>query len=623
MKVLLAVVAIAVAIVSSAGDYTFTGGAGTGDLSNKDNWGGTLPGSADSATIDGSTAGRNSFTRSGTFCVGAFSLLNWTNAMLLDLNAGSASASTFTVGGAGPVVVSNGTLSVAGKVTVNAASVLTVAKGATIDLPDSVTKGNELAVGSGGKLVIDGGTYQVPCTSASSYGTGNAFGESNKAGSLEIKNGGSFVAPAAGRVQVTTFANSRITVTDNSTFDISKGSNYDFALITGQGNNVYAVTNSVFKWFKWDVGGNGQIGMGAANGRFTFHNATAGSSMPLSDNSNWGINFRYSTLSGQYATGNRWLFDGANGKSAFSVNFNGMNNSITVKDGEHAGQIRLLNGSGNVFTLDGATYTNGCEVSLDGGRENVFCVKNGTKVKNTLKPAFGGVSNRLEISGSTFGARSQTLNYAINGEAFQYKLTNHAEGHIGQWGNSPVLTFGNAATNTLFTVDDSTLVTEGYLDLSGALPPGIVFEFKGAAPSWTPLFWQSCRRDLVTLGAANVAEKETAPRFRFVLPETPYAAAPVSIPSGNIGWFGVVLNPTAKLEFDFSQMGTAPKKRLYPLITGACASADGSKAYQLTQAQVDQIAANSNLPEGCSLVLSDWTVSLKVKGTDGMVLIFR
>lgn len=617
-KTMLAAVAIATRLVSRAADYTFTGGAGSGDISAAENWGGTLPGSDDTATIDGSTAGRNDFTRSGSFGVGAFSLLNWTSAMLLDLNEGAISASTLTVGGAGPVVISNGTLSVSGKVTVNAASVLKVAKGATVSLPDSVALGNELLVANGGKLIIDGGTYNMPCTTtASSYGTGNTFGAWNETGHLEIVNGGSFVAPASGRAQVTVYGGSHITVTGNSTFDVSKNNNYTYAFTTGRGNTVCAVTNSMFKWFKWCVGGNGQMGIGATNGRFTFHNSTVASSQPLSDNYNWGIQF-------YNATGNQWLLDGADGKSAFSVNFSGSRNAITVKDGEHAGQIRLMNGTGNSFTLDGATYIDGCLLSLNGGSENAFYFKNGASVSKEMKPDIGGVSNRIEVSGATLGARSQTLNYAFNGEAFQYRLTNHAEGHIGQWGDNPAMTFGTAATNTLLSIDDSTLVTEGYVDLSGAsLPSGIVFEFRGATPLWTPTFWQNCRRNLVTLGAADAVNKASAPRFRFVLPETPYAQAPVSIASENYGWFGVLLNPTAKLEFDFSQMGESQKRRTYPLIAGACGSSDGSKTIQLTQAQVDQIAANSHLPEGCSLVYSNWVLSLKVRGTGGLVFVVR
>ena len=616
-KTMLAVVAIATGLVSRAADYTFTGGAGSGDISAAENWGGTLPGSDDTATIDGSTAGRNDFTCSGSFGVGAFSLLNWTSAMLLDLNEGAISASTLTVGGAGPVVISNGTLSVSGKVTVNAASVLKVAKGATVSLPDSVTLGNELLVANGGKLIIDGGTYNVPCTAASSYGTGNTFGAWGETGHLEIMNGGSFVVPASGRAQVTVYNGSHITVTGNSTFDVSKNNNYTYAFTTGRGSTVCAVTNSTFKWFKWCVGGNGQMQIAAANGRFTFHNSTVASSQPLSDGYNWGIEFFN-------ATGNQWLLDGADSKSAFSVNFSGTGNSVVVKDGDHAGQIRLMAGSKNSFTLDGATYTDGCSVSLNGGSENVFCVKNGTKIGSSLKPVvIGGVSNRLEIAGSIFGARSQTLNYAFNGESFQYKLTDKAEGHIGQWGNNPAMTFESEAKDTLISIDDSTLVTEGYVDLSGALPSGIVFEFRGAAPLWTPTYWQSCRRSLVTLGAADEVNKESAPRFRFVLPETPYAQAPISIASGNYGWFGVQLNPTAKLEFDFSQMGESQKRRTYPLIAGACGSSDGSKTIQLTQAQVDQIAANSNLPEGCSLVYSNWVLSLKVRGTGGLVFVVR
>lgn len=604
-------------MAGAAADYTFTGGAGSGDIAAAANWGGTLPGSGDTATIDGSTAGRNDFTRSGDFGVGAFSLLNWTNAMLLDLNEGAISASTLTVGGAGPVVISNGTLSVSGKVTVNAASVLKVAKGATVSLPDSVTLGNELLVANGGKLIIDGGTYNVPCTAASSYGTGNTFGAWSETGHLEIMNGGSFVAPASGRAQVTVYGGSHITVTGNSTFDVSKNNNYTYAFTTGRGSTVCAVTNSTFKWFKWCVGGNGQMQIAAANGRFTFHNSTVASSQPLSDGYNWGIEFFN-------ATGNQWLLDGADSKSAFSVNFSGTGNSVVVKDGDHAGQIRLMAGSKNSFTLDGATYTNGCSVSLNGGSENVFSVKNGTKIGSSLKPVIGGVSNRLEIAGSVFGARSQTLNYAFNGESFQYKLTDKAEGHIGQWGNYPAMTFGAAATNTLLSIDDSTLVTEGYVDLSAAtLPPGIVFEFRGAAPAWTSLYWERCRRLLVTLGAAEIAGKETAPRLRFVLPETPYAQAPVRVDSGNYGWFGVLLNPTAKIDFDFSQAGTSLRKRVYPLIAGACGDADDAKVIALTQEQVNQIAANCNLPEGCSLVYSNWTLSLKVAGTGGTILIFR
>lgn len=624
MKIVIAVVLTVFSLLLTAADYTFTGGAGTGDLSTAGNWGGTLPGTDDNATIDGTSAGRSDFTRSGSFGVGSFSLLNWTSAMLLDLNDGSISAGTFTAGGAGPVVISNGTLSVSGKVMVNASSVLTVAKGATMASPTgAVAKGDGLTVDNNGKLVIDGGTYNVPYENAASYTVGNAFGSSGKPGHLEIKNGGSFVAQNPGRVQVTTFKDSRITVTGNSTFDISKGNNYNYGLITGNGNNVYAVTNSVFKWFKWDIGGNGQIGIGASNGRFTFHNSTVASSILFTD-TNFGITFRNG--SGTIATGCQFLLDGADSKSAFSVKFDGSGNAITVKDGDHSGPIQLQNGSGNSFTLDGAIYTNGCSVSLNGGTENVFCVKNGTMVSNSLKPSFGGVSNRLEISGSIFGARANTLNYAFNGEAFQYKLTDHAEGHIGRYGNNPAMTFGSAATNMLISIDDSTLVTEGYVDLSAAaLPPGIVFEFRGAAPLWTPLYWDQCRRDRVTLGAAEVAGNEDAPRFRFVLPETPYVQAPISIESSMLKYSGVLLKPTAKLEFDFSEMGQSLKTRVYPLITGACASFSDYSVQPMTQELVDQVAANCNLTEGCSLVYSDSnrTLSLKVRGTGGTILIFR
>lgn len=358
-----------------AGNYTFTGGAGTGDLSEALNWDGDrLPNLFDNATVDGKTAGRNDFTRSGVFGVKALSFLNWTNGMLLDLNNGSISAQTLTIGGAGPVVVSNGTVDVSGKVKVNASSVMTVAEGATINTPDSVALDAELLVDKNGKLVIDGGAYNAPCTTGNSYGRGNTFGNQDYGGSpgyLEVKNGGSYSVPSVGRAQVTTFANSKIVVTDDSTFDISKGNNYSFSLGTVQKGNVYAVTNSVFKWFKWRVGYIGTTGVAASNSRFYFHDSMVSSSQPLSDNYNWGVEIQSGS------TGNQWLLDGTDNKSSFSTKFDGTKNSITVKDGEHSGQVLLQNGTGNSFTLDGATYTSGCSLSLNGGRENVFCVKNG------------------------------------------------------------------------------------------------------------------------------------------------------------------------------------------------------------------------------------------------------
>ena len=187
-----------------------------------------------------------------------------------------------------------------------------------------------------------------------------------------------------------------------------------------------------------------------------------------------------------------------------------------------------------------------------------------------------------------------------------------------------MMSIADDVNGMLIVVDNASLTTEGYLDMTAKGATNVVFELRGTSPTWRVGFWQTCRRALLTLGRKDTLLAEEAPRIRFVLPETPYATAPIY--TQDSPWFSVVLTSTARLEFDFSECGRANMKRVYPLIKGASMSHAGTgQLTPINEERLAELTANANLPDGCSLQYdsSTCTLSLVKEGDGGFAVIIR
>ena len=125
----------------------------------------------------------------------------------------------------------------------------------------------------------------------------------------------------------------------------------------------------------------------------------------------------------------------------------------------------------------------------------------------------------------------------------------------------------------------------------------------------------------MTIGAANAADKDSVPRVRFRLPRKPYAKPAITTLNP---WFRVAVNPTAVMEFDFSECGEEISRRIYPLI---------DRISELTDETLAALNATASLPAGCELVATrnvtsdeangTWLLSLVKRGNGGLVLSFR
>lgn len=587
--------AVALGAVLSAGAVEYSPSAANGDLTTPGNWtGGALPGSGDAANVDGASTPLDAFTLSDDLSVGAFGVTNWSRAVSFDLGGRALSVATAHFTGAGPMALTNGTLQTAGKVAVGASSTLVVKKGASILFPANVSNGNELSVaGAGAKLVIDGGLVKAPAAQ-SAWTYGNRLGDWNgKSATLEVRNGGVFEVQA-GKSELTMLGGSHLVVDNGSTFAITNATDYTFAFAIGQGGNTIAVTNSAFRFFKLQFGGSNQMQMDSSDTTITFHNAIVRST--IKEDSGSGLELyegaNYRTVRA------RVRMTGAETDARFSVNFNsGSDNVVELVDGTHSGRLYFKGGERNGFRMSNATKTGVSYVDL------------------------GGISNFVSVCGGTFGqnAANALLRFYSGTDAL-FEVKERALAYVGQWGDNPAMTF-SSATNALIRIDDATIKTLGYLDLSGTVAPGTRFEFAGAAPQLQLYFWQTVRQTEMAIGAAEAANKNLVPRLRFRLPSEPYANPVVTTADS---WFRVAVNPTAVLEFDFSDCGRSRRTRTYPLI---------DRIPSLSAETLAALDATAALPDGCRLVATKnltsnnangtWLLSLVVKGEGGTQIIFR
>ena len=579
----------------------FAPDAADGDLAAPGNWTqGVLPGAGDAAEVDGAAISRSSFTLSDNLTVGALAFLNWSRPAAVDLGGKMLSAASAQFGGAGPVALANGTLQTAGALTVSASSALTVSGGATVRMPACVPKGGELKLTkAGARLVVDGGTFLAPATETVGYGFGNALGDwGGLAARLEVVNGGRFeVQP--GRSLLTMVNASRILV-DNAAFVQHPGeTDYPFVIGNANGNgSTIAVTNSLFCFHKIRLGGTSNMELGADGVQMTFHDSVVTSSVAaVADSGSVETHGR--------VRDNRLELSGADTKAFFSVNFRqgSTNNVIVMRDVAHVGDFLVQAGTAwNAITMAGGTGSG--SLSLKGGVRNAFRMENASRPKVPLTE-IGGVSNAVAVAGGTFAQKDKDcmLKFLAGRDAL-FAVSAGATAFAGQWGDNPAISFSHA-TNACIRIDNATLTTMGYLDWT-AVPgdsPGVCLEFTGAAPRLVVSFWQTMRQYGMKLGAADAAEARLVPRLRFKLPKTPYAQ---SVITTSDSWFRVGVNPTAVLEFDFSECGVSRSKRVWPLI---------DRIPSLSAETLAALNATANLPEGCRLVASKNVTSNNANGT--------
>ena len=614
MKKLIIAIALGGALSASAIEYSPS--ASTGDLATPGNWTGSiLPGSADAANVDGATVSRNDFTLSANLSVGALSFQNWSSPASVNLGGNTLSAASAQFGGAGPVSLTNGTLLTSRKVAVNASSTFTVQSGASVQMPASVSNGQELKLtGAGAKMVVDGGTFLAPAATGGDCGSqiGNW---SSVAATLEIVNGGRFEIQS-GRSQLTMMNASRLLVDNGSTF-LQNSGNVSYPFIVGYSGGVVAVTNSTFQFHQIRLGGSNMLNLGAKNARLAFHNSVLTSTF-TDDDYNYGIE----TYGGDAnVKNNRISLSGSRTSASMSIRFStGESNAVTMTDVAHVGRIALTGGSDNTVEMQGGSGSG--RINLRGGVRNRFSSR-GTSRTSVVEVAIGGTSNAVEVSGSTFAQKDKDcmLRFTSGRDAL-FAVNDGCVAFVGCWGDNPAMAF-TGATNATVRIDNATLKPMGYMDWS-AVPensPGVRLEFSGAAPQLVCTFWQTVRQVQMIIGAANAADKAIAPRLRFRLPEVPYEK-PVITTSDS--WFRVAVNPTAVLEFDFSECGKSRTKRIYPLI---------DRIPSLSGETLEALNATANLPDGCKLIATKnvtsnnangtYLLSLEKRGEGGLIVIFK
>lgn len=600
-------IALALLTVAGAcayGDSIFSDNAKDGDLANAANWsGGMKPDASTTVVLRPDWSGSQSRTEyilSDDVAYGKFDVSHFKAPAVLDLCRHVFSAAAFgTWSNPDPFSFTNGTLALSGNFVVDADSAARIGPGATVTMPASIEK-TGIKLNANARLIVDGGTFNVPSISGG-YSLGNQFGEWNKANTtLEVRNGGTFRSPNAGRNQVTIFQ-SKLLVTD-STFDLSNGNNTDYAFMTGNGRCQVAVTNSTFKFKLWQVGGSSQCGLGCWNGNFAFVGSTVGGGAVSGGVAPSDMTFFHSPSDGVPARDNRFLFVDCD--TAVNFKFGGVTNRVCLVGGTKVGQV-ILDGTANGLYVTNASV---------GATEDRFQIKGTDSVVE-----FSGPQAVLsKINGNNKATFPSGSNLAL-------RLADGAKAYVGYYGNAEMMSLADGVDGLTIGVDDATLTTEGYLDLTAKGAKNVVFEMRGAAPEWYLKYWQTCRRPLLTVGRKEGLSAEVAPRIRFVLPPTPYSAAPIH--TVDCPWFSVMLTSTAKLEFDFSQCGESNRRRTYPLIKGASMAHDRPDG-SLTPIDAERLAeltANANLPGNCRLVYdsSTYTLSLVKNADAGMILIIR
>ena len=597
MKRFAFIVALCGALSVKAADISFSYAAANGDLAAPANWaGGILPGEDDTAVLNANAGvSRSEFFLSDNQTYGGLSMTGFMTPVSLDLHKKRLSAGSVIAYGRGPYSITNGTLASSGKFTVDYQSAVAIGPEATVTMPDSIN-GNGIVLNQDARLTIDGGVFNVPSI-AGGWSLGNQFGTWNKVNAmLEVKNGGVFRSPKAGRNQVTLF-HSKILMSD-STFDISNGNNTDYSFMTGNSQCQIAVTNSTFNFNIWQVGGSSQCGLGCSNGSFTFVDSTVGGTVSGGIASS---DMTFYHASGTPSVNNVFRF--VDSDTFVNFKFGGITNRVNIVGGTKSGLV-ILNGVAN-----GLYVTNGAVNAT----EDRFQIK-GT---DSIAEFSGERATLSKINGNN------KIKFA-SGSNLSLRFRDGAKAYIGYYGDAEMMSIADDVNGMLIVVDNASLTTEGYLDMTAKGATNVVFELRGTSPTWRVGFWQTCRRALLTLGRKDTLLAEEAPRIRFVLPETPYATAPIY--TQDSPWFSVVLTSTARLEFDFSECGRANMKRVYPLIKGASMSHAGNgQLTPINEERLAELTANANLPDGCSLQYdsSTCTLSLVKEGDGGFAVIIR
>ena len=626
--------------VCAYGDSVFSDKGKDGDIANAANWsGGVMPDGSTTVVLRPDWSGspnRTEYILSSDVSFGKLEVSNFKKPAFLDLMQHAFSAASFVVwGNPDPFSFTNGTLTLAagftvdadsaaavgpdvsltvptgiklnprskltmtdssvvslGKVLVDSGAQAVIGPGTTVTMPQTIeTEG--LVLNDDAKLTIDGGTFNVPSISGG-WSLGNRLGTWGKYNAtLEIKNGGKFVSPNAGRNQFTLF-HSTLLMADGM-FDLSNGNNTDYDFMTGDGSCRIAATNSTFNFKTWQVGGSSQCGLGCWNGMFNFVGSSVGGTVSggiaTSD-----MTFYHAPSSSTPSRNNVFTFD--NCTTAVNFKFGGVTNSVCVNGGTKSGQV----------ILDGTA--------------NGLYVTNGTVNATEDRFQFKGTDSVAEFSGaqtqfSKINGNNKTR--FVSGSNLSLRVKDGAKAFIGYYGDAEMMGIADAVEGMTISVDNATLTTEGYLDMTAKGAKNVVFEMRGDSPTWLLKYWQTCRRALLTFGRKGTLTAAEAPRIRFVLPKTPYAQAPIRTAES---WFVVVLTSTARLEIDLSECGESETRRVYPLIKGAYRDADGDG---LNAARLAELTANSNLPEGCHLQYdaSTHTLSLVKRSNSGLTIVIR
>ena len=564
LRRLLVFVLMGAATTAMAEDLTFTGGAGTGSLTDKDNWGGTLPGADDQAIVP-YLEGFGSFFLGADFTVSSSKWTGWSASTpaVLDLKEKTMNLGTFTLGASSTLVLTNGTFNLtSGKTSFGASSVLYVNKDAVVTFPDTLASGT-FTIGKTAKIVVDGGYLCAPMTSGSSYGTGVTFGEYNNGSHLTVINGGTFTFPSTkGRKTMLLYGGSKMTVKD-STFDIGNGNNVTFPMMSGNGGVRVSASNSTFNVYSWNVGGNAQIGVTANKGIYDFVDSTYTSGF-THDPYNYGFRFYKSTSDTLNIT-----------RTTFS--------SSIYTDGTVSGLTVNFNGG----TLEG-------DVLFANNPSSSKYIQRGGKLNGRVQ--ITGKNNEFRVLGGKGGKEHCNYKFDVSGSGHELEFSGGATYWSSQWAeNAAVFSIAKGAKDVHTVVSNATWYWEGYVYLT-ASNDNCVVEFRGATPRIELRTWQKMDNTYqVQFGSSDSELLGHVTALKFVLPSAPYATAPI-YGYGNLK--PIKFHPNAKIiveEGDWT-IGTDRTKTFYPLAYDA-----KSFNSEMTAELVASLNANATLPEGAAL----------------------
>ena len=292
-------------------------------------------------------------------------------------------------------------------------------------------------------------------------------------------------------------------------------------------------------------------------------------------------------------------------------------NSTVVSGSSGIGTVT----SRNRFVFSGSVVTG--KVSLASAYNTLF-ITNGTHVGAL---SLSGKTNTAEVvncasrGGISFGANCDANTVILSGGSRTASGDN-------------AISFGANATNATLVIDNMTFTLAGQFNADkssdgGAWTgrPGSAIEFRGAAPSLCVTGSETTDADWIS-GTMTDVDLDDPVKIRYVLPETPYASAPLYHDNADLSTsHHLQLGYNTVFEFDLTNLERQPSRQLIPIVhsesTGGHSIGEWLDLEGLSKRMSVTGAQPTDFPK-LSLSEDGRTLYLAVRGTaSGMIIFVR